>query len=369
MNINIDPDIIKYSYESTISCQQIMHGILESSTYSLLEAESKKDSKLTKFKDWIVEKLKKIAETVRKWVTAIVTFLTKTLPSAVGKFINKILVFLKIKKASKKVNTSKLSVTDKEKVKDAVKVVNATTAKKIADNPEAVKELSMLEKVALDKINAISDIDTQKKLYDALKNKDFVTTADSVTVECPNVIDKITITLNSISDLCEEAVNFLETQLERIVKNADIIAKGTNPGKATDDKDTKNRINTKYMQIKTYLINHNKMYAIKMHLNTVKPTKMDIKDIEKAVERFSNDKNATTIAKVAKDISKAILKSLDDIKSKADNNQEAVSQSCQELSKVQAAIIQFITDATNDYTSYIKYAIDLYGSALSQPSE
>ena len=363
MNIKIDQNLLKYSYESLINYQKTVYGILEYSNGSLLEAKIG-DKQLIQFKDWLFERFKKMAETIRNWVSAIITFLTKTMPTAIGKFVNKVLILLKLKKSEKKVDVSKLPPEEKAQVEDAAKKVNVTVAKKAAEEQvKTSQDIPELEKICANDISTIKDEEAQKTLYDALKNKNFVTTSDNNTVQCPDIRDKMATTLNTISELCMENVDCLQDLLKTLdkVEKADVIA-GADVDFKKENPELMNSIKAKYSQSKYVRVKKKEMYSIK-HLNKIEPTEMKIADVEKALIAFSNDKNAVIISKSAKELSEAILKALDKIKSKANViNPEAVVKMCNEISEIQSILLTYVTDATNDYAKYIQYAINLYGN-------
>lgn len=364
MNIKIDQNLLKYSYESVINYQKTVYDILEYPNQSLLEARIG-GKQLVQFKEWLFERFKKMAETIRNWLTTITTFLTKTMPVAIGKFVNRILVFLKLKKAAKKVDVSKLPPEEKTQVEDTVKKVNVTVAKKVAEEQvKTTQDIPELERICANAISTIKDVEAQKALYDALKNKNFVTTSESNTVQCPDIRDKMVTTLNTISQLCIENVETMQDLLKTLdkVEKADTIV-GSDNDFIKDHPEIMDNIKVKYSQTKAARVKKKEMYGIKMHFNKIEPTEMKISDVEKALMTFSNDKNAAIIAKSAKELSEAILKALDKIKGKADTiNPEAVVKMCNEISEIQSLLLTYVTDATNDYTKYIQYAINLYGN-------
>ena len=364
MNIKIDQNLLKYSYESLINYQKTVYGILEYSNGSLLEAKIG-GKQLIQFKEWLFERFKKMAETIRNWISSITTFLTKTMPTAINKFVNKILVFLKLKKSAKKVDVSKLPPEDKTQVEDAVKKVNVTVAKKVAEEQvNTAQDIPELEKICANVISTIKNVEAQKALYDALKNKNFVTTSDNNNVQCPDIRDKMATTLNTISELCMGNVDCLQYLLKTLdkVAKADIIA-ASDIDFEKEAPDMMANIKVKYSQSKLAMVKKKEMYGIKMHFKKIEPTEMKIADVEKALMTFSNDKNAAIISKTAKEMSEAILKALDKIKNKADSiNPEAIVKMCNEISEIQSLLITYVTDATNDYTKYIQYAINLYSN-------
>lgn len=83
-----------YLYEAQIVNQQITYHILKEEYDSLRGNVTLNEGA----GEWIKDKLKKFVKFIRTILSKITTFITKTFPGWVKKIIDKILIFLKIKK-------------------------------------------------------------------------------------------------------------------------------------------------------------------------------------------------------------------------------------------------------------------------------
>lgn len=124
-------------YEALIIEQQINYYILKESYDSLengnylTEAE---DSRLKKAGAWIKKKWDHFVEKVQAALKAIVHFFTVTLPGWFKGIVDKILKLLKLKKDPKTVDASKLSESQKDKVKALAARANRATGVIAASN-------------------------------------------------------------------------------------------------------------------------------------------------------------------------------------------------------------------------------------------
>lgn len=375
-----DPtDIIKYCYESTVFNQNITSTILQD---YISEATGKKKSDGTGFFGWIKKQLHRIAEIVRKWVTAIVNFFTKTLPSAVGGFVDKILVFLKLKKEkTKKISIPKDATSEqKENTKKAVNVVNKATTKEMAKQitGSAEKNNDMEEaKKQIEKVQSLPDI--HEKLDEAMKKGYILVYGDSddaiptISTKCRKIASPINKTLKKISELCKVRTDVLDKQISDIqdMLNSKSLHNGFLQSTAADDMTSnqtiKDFIATQYAQSKGYYSENGEMY-LRKDLSNLKLETMSVDEVKKELLTIrETKKSGDIIKKAAEDQSKKLLELCNQFEKSFsnENDQKKAQKYINVLSQLQNAVVKYVSDATKDYASYANFAINEYKAAIA----
>ena len=165
-------DVVNCCYEAQIQNQHLTQYILQD--YLIEESkESNDDKKEDKgFFAWIKKQFQKVANTIRKWISAIGKFFTKTLPEAIGKFVDKVLRFLKIRKTKNVKMPKNVTEEDKKNIKKATVMVNKEVQKEIAKATLAPNaNIESKEKEVKDAISKIENGEASNELMEAFKSK------------------------------------------------------------------------------------------------------------------------------------------------------------------------------------------------------
>ena len=136
-NIHMDSFGINITlYQGMIVEQQITNFVLENEYNKELGVvtEADQESKLKAAGKWIKEKIDYFIGVIKTWFGKITHFLTKTLPQWISKQINRLLVLLHIRQKSVKIDDSKISEGNKEKVKETCKKANKLNIFKFIKN-------------------------------------------------------------------------------------------------------------------------------------------------------------------------------------------------------------------------------------------
>ena len=372
-------DIIKYCYESTIFNQNITSTLLEN---YVLESTGKKKSDGVGFFGWIKKQLHRIAEIVRKWVTAIVNFFTKTLPSTIGGFVDKILIFFKLKKEkTKKIDMPKNATREeKDNVKKATDIANKATTKKmvieITGNTEKTNDIEEAKK-EIKKIPLVPDI--REKLDEAMKKGYILVYGDSdditpiISTKCRKIASPISKTLKKISELCKVRTDVLDKQISDIqdMLNSTSLHNGFLQSTAADDmasnQTIKDFIATQYAQSKGYYSGHGEMY-LRKDLSNFKLETMSVDEVKKELLTIrETKKSGDIIKKAAEDQSKKLLDLCNQFEKSFsnENDQKKAQKYINVLSQLQNAVVKYVSDATKDYASYANFAINEYKAAIA----
>ena len=106
--------------------QNISYFILENKYQKELGfvTEADQESKFETAKNWIKKKISDFINIIRSWASAIIKFLTKTLPEWLSRQFNKLLIFLNIRQKAETVNMNNIVEGNRQKVKDGCRRAN-----------------------------------------------------------------------------------------------------------------------------------------------------------------------------------------------------------------------------------------------------
>ena len=303
------------------------------------------------------------------------------MPSAVNGFIDKILIFFKLKKKkTKKLDIPKDATPEqKENTKKAVDIANKATAKEMAKevtgNTEKTDDIKEAKK-EIEKMQLLPDI--HEKLDEAMKKGYILVYGDnneivSISTKCRKIASPISKTLKKISELCKVRTDVLDKQISDIQEmlNTERLHKGFLQSNAANDmmadQTIKSFIATEYAQSKGYYTQRGEMY-LRKDLKTLKLETMSVDQIQKELSTMrETKKSGDIIRKSAEDQSKKLLELCDRFeKSFSDENDQKKAQKyINVISQIQNTVVKYVTDATKDYASYANFAINEYKAAIA----
>ncbi len=367
-------DTIKYCYESLIFNQHIASTILEDCILEVNDSESKEDAG---FLAWIKKQFQKIAVTIRKWVTSIVNFFTKTLPNAIANFVDKILRFLKIRKTKTIKMPENVTEKDKENIKKAASIVNKEVQKELAKATIASNaNIQSEEKKVNDAISKIENGEVSKELDQAFKARYILVFGNddgilpTYKTKCKKLSGPLNKTLNAIAVFCDNGKKSLQDFTNKLQKELSdpIIMDNLNNTDAADQfRDMMAKFLKKtYANNKAGMVNKGKMYS-REQMDKIPRENINVEDVKKELANLRNNKNASIICNATKAQADGLLKMIDVFLSyfKSDTEKNKAKKYTNVYVQYQNHVMKVITDATNDYTSYLNYAINEYKEAIA----
>lgn len=189
-------------YEQHIINQQISYFILRE------EYENERGYVTEGLKEvgaWIKDKVDKFIKLIKSWFGKIWNFLTKTVPAAISKLVNNILVFLHLKKKPVVVNENKIQEKNKGKVKEACKKANKANAviQAAEANDASIPKISSPTTSPEEKENTSSPAEEEKKENDNSKpiiSQETLKKAEAVKQEAVNVLADVAATSVEIEE-------------------------------------------------------------------------------------------------------------------------------------------------------------------------
>lgn len=407
-NINIPIEIVQYSYEMQIQAQNTSYLILEG---SITESKEKNTNGVIA---WIKKQLKKFAETIRRWISAICKFFTQTLPKAISNFIDKILRFFKLRKSKEK-NISipqSISSQEKEHIKKTAYEIVIYNSKKMKDDikkeksenidfpllPDKGKDNAQKDN-SDDNFNSYSKSDIQKDINDIKDEKcknDFdecmkkgyipIITGEKQEwgTKCKRIAKIVIQNLDCIADICKVRTNKLQDfsdELYNLINNkniadyfsnADQVADPMNLSSGTQEEIENSKslnafIHTKFGQTWAYYVDDLKKAYSKKYLDNVERELVNINEVEKDLAQLKSiEKTGIQIYDASKTQSKLILDLCDKlVNSVRDGDIDKAKTFVGYIQQMQSAIMIYISDASKRYTGYVNYAIKEYSNALN----
>lgn len=375
-------EIVEYCYQSTIYNQQISYNLLHESIISIHESDD--ESFLSRAFGWIKKKVARIVETVRKWVAAIIHFLTVTIPNAIKKVISTIANFFKSLFGKKKVNVDKnTSPEEKEKIKEAAKEANNATAQKIAmrngpirtDDP-MVNSMVQIEENVKKKINEIENDEIRKNMLAYYEQECAIVLSIDGPVEFQirDVQNELNQSLKQILHMCLARQKMLDKIISElndlctdtkyrddVFKKADDIGDINSLGNEAEIK----MIDVQYKQTVDLERQKGNYFDINYMSNKGYKT-ITAEQIFKWANTLKSDKTGIGIAKSAKEQSQKIIDLSSTFVSsyKNEENNEKVEKLLGMFSHIQNNMTTYLTDASKGYAELIKFGIDTCIKAL-----
>lgn len=375
-------EIVECCYQSTIYNQQISYNLLHESIISIHESDD--ESFLSRAFGWIKKQVSRIVETVRKWVAAIIHFLTVTIPGAIKKVISAIANFFKSLFGKKKVNVDKnTSPEEKEKIKEAAKEANNATAQKIAmrngpirtDDP-MVNSMVQIEENVKKKINEIENDEIRKNMLAYYEQECAIVLSIDGPVEFQirDVQNELNQSLKQILHMCLARQKMLDKIIDElndlctntkyrddVFKKADDIGDISSLGNEAEIK----MIDVQYKQ--TVDLERQKGNYFDINYMSNKGYKaITAEQIFKWANILKSDKTGIGIAKSAKEQSQKIIDLSSTFVSsyKNEENNEKVEKLLGMFSHIQNNMTTYLTDASKGYAELIKFGIDTCIKAL-----
>ena len=407
-NINIPIEIVQYSYEMQIQAQNTSYLILEG---SVTESKEKNTNGVIV---WIKKQLKKFAETIRRWISAICKFFTQTLPKAISDFIDKILRFFKLRKSKEK-NISlpqSTSSQEKEHIKRTAYEIVIYNSKKMKDDikkekpeninfpllPDKGKDNAQKDN-SDDNFNSYSKSDIQKDInnikdekckndFDECMKKGYIPIITGEKQEwgtkCKRIAKIVIQNLDCIAEICKVRTNKLQDfsdELYNLINNkniadyfsnADQVADPMNISSGTQEEIENSKslnafIHTKFGQTWAYYVDDLKKAYSKKYLDNVERELININEVEEDLTQLKSiEKKGTQIYDASKTQSKLILDLCDKlVNSVRDGDIDKAKTFVGYIQQMQSAIMIYISDASKRYTGYVNYAIKEYSNALN----
>lgn len=376
-------EIIECCYQSTIYNQQISYNLLHESIITIHESDD--ESFLSRAFGWIKKQVTKIVETVRKWVAAIIHFLTVTIPNAIKKVITTIANFFKNLFGKKKVDVPKdTPPEEKEKIKETAKEANNSTAQKIAmrngpirTDDTMVNSMVQIEENIKKKINEIENDQIRKNMLAYYEQECAIVLSIDGPVEFQirDVQDELNQSLKQILHMCLARQKMLDKIIDELndlctnkkyaddaFKKADDIGDINSLGSEAEIK----MIDVTYAQTVTTDEGKGKYFGRKTYLINKGYKTTTAEQIFKWANILKADKTGIGIAKSAKEQSQKIidLSSIFVSSYKNEDNKEKVEKLLGMFSRIQNNMTTYLTAASQDYAEFIKFGIDTCIKAL-----
>lgn len=375
-------EIVECCYQSTIYNQQISYNLLHESIISIHESDD--ESFLSRAFGWIKKQVSRIVETVRKWVAAIIHFLTVTIPGAIKKVISTIANFFKSLFGKKKVNVDKNTPPEeKEKIKETAKEANNATAQKIAmkngpirtDDP-MVNSMVQIEENVKKKINEIENDEIRKNMLAYYEQECAIVLSIDGPVEFQirDVQNELNQSLKQILHMCLARQKMLDKIIDElndlctntkyrddVFKKADDIGDINSLGNEAEIK----MIDVQYKQTVGLERQKGNYFDINYMSNKGYKT-ITAEQIFKWANTLKSDKTGIGIAKSAKEQSQKIIDLSSTFVSsyKNEENNEKVEKLLGMFSHIQNNMTTYLTDASKGYAELIKFGIDTCIKAL-----
>lgn len=393
INIKFPTEIVQYCYEMQISNQNTTISILE----NYIIQESSNDSKPKKqVIQWIQKQFKHFGSIIRQWLSALGKFFTKTIPEAIGKFVNFVLRFLKIRKDKTKSvevpedatqeqkdhiekTAEEVSQYNTEKIKDDVKPSSPT------DNKERKESLNNAKEVIKNDIDKIQD-EKCKQQFKECMDKGYIPILLGEKVQwavmCKRIAEIVKQNLDCIAEICKvrtDKLDDIEKELTSIISDkstAEYFSKAipVDPMNITtgsqEDINSSQELNafihTKFSQTWGYYVNTLKKAYSKSYLDNMERELIDVEEVKKDLARFkSMEKTGKEIYSAANNQSNTILTLCNSMTKSVNKNDVWKAQEFVGYMKtMQTALMNYISSATKSYTGYVNYVIKEYSSAL-----
>lgn len=376
-------EIMESAYKMQIFNQQLSYNILKTDYITEANGDS---SAIKKISNWIKETTANIIATIRKWLAAIGKFFTKTLPDALKRFIAKVFSFCKKKEHVKVVKIpEETPVEVKEKIieiADEVNKVNHAKAvqeliqpenedKNVVDaNKKAIEEKE--EEIAEKITNWMpKNMDQIRRDIDEALEKGYVVNVNGTdnseyTTKCPRVKEPIEKSLKFIAEQCQTAVEQMTDLLEGGFNGNLAIADPKSTYDQLKDAWDKYIYKFNYDSQKTYLVETRKIIS-RNEIAKLPPQDTKLGDIKKQMAIFQSNKDADKIYKSAQKEADAFFAAVSELEKAYKNSKYAASgqQFVDIIIKIANTYMQYVSDATKDYTAYINFGIKAYTYALA----
>lgn len=376
-------EIMESAYKMQILNQQLSYSILKSDYITEANGDT---SAIKKIGNWIKETTANIIATIRKWLAAIGKFFTKTLPAALKRFVDRIFGFCK-----KKENVKNIKIPEETPEEDKKEIIEIANDINKVNHAKAVQELTQPEnedknvttatkKAIEEKEEEVAEriinwrpknLDQMKKEMDEALEKGYVINVNGkdnseYTTKCPRVKEPIEKSLKFIAEMCQTAVDQM-TDLLKGGLNGDLAS--ADPKSTYDQlKDAWDKYIYKfsYDSQKTYLVETRKIIS-RNEISKLPPEDVKLGDIKKQMALFQSNKDADKIYKSAQKEADAFFAAVAELEKAYKKTKHAASgqQFVDIITKIANVYMQYVSDATKDYTAYINFGIKAYTYALA----
>lgn len=391
-------DMMKEAYNMKIFNQHLTYKLISESYIEEATKDDDKKSVFKKINQWVKETAINIANTLRKWISKIIEFLTKTVPNAIRSFFGKIISFIKRKKKTKNINIPKeifqnCKDTVEKIVNNINKVNNAKAAnellidtKKDDDNEKVINatdlvvidkdEIKEAEKKVQAQIEALPDLQLKEQkevMKEALHDGELVTINNDdqkiKTVRCIPLRDVIKRSLSAMIDESRKFLKIFDQLTEQIGSVTPKLFVMVNPEDSYKECEkiyNEYFKNMEFGKFKTVLKQEN-MLVFRKDIKKMQPVEMSLDEIEKAITEFSSDKTGDKLKADAESKINGLLKILRDIDKEysTSSHAEAGKRYMQLLTDICTIFMNFYTDVAKEYATYTKFAINGYTAALA----
>lgn len=409
-------EIIESCYLSTAYNQQISYRLLQESLISVYESND--ESVFSKIFGWIKKKMQDFVSLIKKWVAAIVKFLTQTIPNFLKRMLKKIKSFIdRLFGKSKTIELEKnVSIQEKKRIENTVNKANVVTKETVLkkadkesktetpDGKEINKDANLGSKSKKDeeiKFSSNDDIAEKRKsvkkdidkingekvkedINSAFNNEELIFVSKEQEEQahytmCKDIFNDVLVSMKTIVNICKSretvlsaCINALNDIIQNDVefKNSDSIGDiFGNMDNETKEKIT-NMINTKYYQSTNYYSKKNQYFYFE-NLEKKDMAKFKLEDLNKQMERFVNDKTGDEIAKNATMQAKKVIDLSSKIVSTYDKTEHAekAKEIVESFGRIQEAMYKFLTSAAEDYNNFITYTVRTITNALEYTEE
>lgn len=386
LNIKFPIEIVQYCYEMQISNQNTTISILEN--YAI-QQESSNDSKPKQVIQWIQKQFKHFGSIIRQWLSALGKFFTKTIPEAVGKFVNfATKYFSMIGKKKKSVDVPEDATQEqKDHIRKTAEEVAQYNIEKMKDDvkPSSDKERKNTKEDIDSRIDAIENEKCKQQFKECMaKGYIPILLGEKIqwTVKCKRIAKLVQQNLDCIVEICKvrtDKLDDIKKELTSIISDkgtAEYFSKAVpvDPMNITtgNQEDINNSqelnafIHTKFGQTwGYYAYTLHKVYP-KFYLDTMKRELVDIEEIKKDLTQFkSMEKTGKEIYNAANEQSDSILILCNSmVKSVSDDDVWKAQTFVGYIKAMQSSLMDYISSASKSYTGYVNYIIKEYSSAL-----
>ena len=226
----------------------VMQGIIieQNINYFILENQYEKElgviteadqqNKFEAAKNWLKKKINDFIGIIKSWASAVIKFLTKTLPEWLSRQFNKLMVFLHIRQKAETIDISKVTEENRQKIKEGCRkanhanmVLQAYKAKRDENGvSQAMKDMTTIVNQAYENIKNAEEhskelhkqaaADQAKNEQDLKKHEDNLkeakSTVDKVCDMVDQMIEKTKNDKNTIDELKQQ-----NEELQKMVKD------------------------------------------------------------------------------------------------------------------------------------------------------
>ena len=386
LNIKFPIEIVQSCYEMQINRQNTTISILEN---YVVQQESSNDSKPKQVIQWIQKQFKHFGSIIRQWLSSLGKFFTKTIPEAVGKFVNFATKYFNMSGKKKKSVDVPEDATQEQKdhIKKTAEEVAQYNTEKMKDDVKSSsdKERKNTKEIIDSHIDAIENEKCKQQFKECMtKGYIPILLGEKIqwTVKCKRITKLVQQNLDCIAEICKvrtDKLNDIKKELTSIISDkgtAEYFSKAVpvDPMNITtgSQEDINNSqelnafIHTKFGQTWGYYVNTlHKVYP-KSYLDSMERELVDIEEIKKDLAQFKSiEKAGKEIYNSANEQSDTILILCNSmVKSVSEDDVWKAQTFVGYIKAMQSSLMDYISSASKSYTGYVNYIIKEYSSAL-----